>query len=126
MNILQQILEGVLGGGAAKVTAPAAKKAMPLAHLAQPQSQAGVPVGQALTPENIAALPSNVQGLAQIYNTNPQDPRVAHLDPAMFGYAPDNTVSAPKPYVSPIMGAGPIRPGNTPYSPGEGPYIPRR
>lgn len=125
-NILQDLLNGVIGlasGGAAKGGAKTAVKTAPLQ-----QMSAGIPVGQGLTPENIAALSPDIQPLAQIYNANPQDPRVAHLDPAMFGYAPDNTVAAPAPQAwrSPITGAGPIRPGNTPYSPGEGPFIPRR
>jgi len=125
MNILQQILEGFVGGGASKKSAPAAKQAMPLAHLAQP-----IPVGQSLTPENIAALSPDVQGLAQIYNTNPQDPRVAGVDPAMFGYAPDETVAPMKPWTSPITGAFDprrnVRKGGTVYSPGAGPFIPSK
>lgn len=38
------------------------------------------------------AMTPQTRQLAQIYSQNPQDPRVAHLDPAMFGYGPDPTV----------------------------------
>lgn len=55
-----------------------------------------IPVGQSLSNQDISKLSPQIQGLAQIYNQNPQDPRVAHLDPAIFGYAPDNTVRSPQ------------------------------
>lgn len=55
------------------------------------QWQDKIPVGTSLAPQDIQRLPQNVQGLAQVYNQNPQDPRVAHIDPAMFGYKADNT-----------------------------------
>ena len=54
-----------------------------------PSPNGQIPVGQPLTQQNINALPQNIQGMAQIYNQNPMDPRVAHVDPAIFGYAPD-------------------------------------
>lgn len=117
-----------------------------LAHLINPQQgapspqntaqspQGGIPVGQALTPQNISSLSPNVQPLAQIYNQNPQDPRVAHIDPAIFGYAADNTQQAPPQQAPgwrpPIMGAySPVegvRSGAAPYSPGEAPFAPSR
>lgn len=62
----------------------------------RPAAAPRVPVGQPLSPQDISRLAPNVQGLANIYNQNPQDPRVSHIDPAMFGYAPDNTVRPPR------------------------------
>lgn len=65
----------------------------PQAQQAAPEHQ--VPVGQTLSQQDIGRLSPQTQQFAQIYNQNPQDPRVAHIDPSIFGYAPDNTSSSP-------------------------------
>jgi len=59
----------------------------------KPQWQNRVPVGQALSKDDIARLPQQSRELAQVYNQNPEDERVASLDPAMFGYAADQAPS---------------------------------
>lgn len=69
------------------------------------QWQNQVPVGQTLSAQDIQKLPQNVQPLAQIYAQNPQDPRVAHIDPAIFGYAPDNSTQT-QPTLQPQGGFG--------------------
>ena len=58
----------------------------------RPKEAQQIPTGQAMTPQNIQALPQGLQAQAQIYNQNPRDPRVAGIDPAMLGYAPDNGI----------------------------------
>ena len=130
MNILQQILEGFVGGGAKGPTNKPADVPAKYQMKNNMQRITQIPVGQAMTPENIAGLPAQVQPLAQIYNANPQDPRVAGVDPAMFGYAPDETVAPMKPWTSPITGAFDprrnVRKGGTVYSPGAGPFIPSK
>lgn len=90
------VAQGAAAGGAAKALPPAQPigYASPMAHINPQAMQGQVPVGQQMTPQHIASLPQNIQGLAQIYNQNPMDPRVAHIDPAQFGYAPDNTGAA--------------------------------
>jgi len=51
-------------------------------------------VGQPQTQRTIGRLPQQVQQQAQIYEQNPDDPRVAGADPALFGYAEDDGISA--------------------------------
>ena len=75
-----------------------------------------VPVGTQLTQQDISRLPQQNQALAQIYNANPQDPRVSHMDPAQFGYAPDQQVAPPAgqiryPRVNPQTGYSSMYPG---------------
>ena len=53
-----------------------------------------IPVGQSIPQSFMDSYNPQTKALAQIYNQNPQDARVAHLDPKMFGYAPDNTANA--------------------------------
>lgn len=54
-----------------------------------------IPVGQPIPKAFMDSFSPQTRALAQIYQNNPQDPRVAHLDPKMFGYAPDNTMMHP-------------------------------
>jgi hypothetical protein len=92
-NFLSSLAQNI-GSGIGNMFQPQQQQQMhqyaqPLPQAAQ-QSQ--IPVGQPLTQQNISHLPPQVQQLAQIYNQNPQDPRVAHIDPAIFGYAPDGPI----------------------------------
>lgn len=65
---------------------------------AQPQQQKQtIPVGQKIPQNFMDSYSPQTRVLAQIYNQNPMDPRVAHIDPAMFGYAADNTARSLSP-----------------------------
>lgn len=77
---------------------PALHATQPLAPSVQNAAipQREIPVGQAMSPQDISRLAPQIQPLAQIYNQNPQDPRVMHLDPAMFGYAADTAARPPQ------------------------------
>lgn len=48
------------------------------------------PVGQPIPQGMMDSFSPQTRALAQIYQQNPSDPRVMHLDPKMFGYRPDN------------------------------------
>lgn len=60
----------------------------------QAQQQQMTPVGQPIPQDMMNSFSPQTRQLAQIYQNNPMDPRVMHLDPKMFGYQPDNTVPA--------------------------------
>lgn len=79
-----QLLQ-MLTGGSSKKTTP------------QQQWQNQVSTGQKLTTQDISRLPQQQQSNAQIYNQNPQDPRVTNIDPALFGYKADDTLQMGKP-----------------------------
>lgn len=60
-------------------------------HSAPAQQQQMIPVGQPIPQQMMNSFSPHVRQLAQIYQRNPMDPRVSHIDPKIFGYAPDNT-----------------------------------
>lgn len=61
-----------------------------------PQGEpARIPTGARIPQRNMQSFAPDVQGMAQIYNQNPQDPRVSGVDPAVFGYEPDDGGSRP-------------------------------
>lgn len=61
----------------------------------QAQMQQMIPVGQPIPQAFMDSYSPHTRMLAQIYQHNPADPRVMHLDPKMFGYAPDNIAMHP-------------------------------
>jgi hypothetical protein len=74
----------------------------------QPSYMNTVPVGQPIPQGVMNQLPPQTRALAQIYQHNPQDARVMHLDPAMFGYAADNSgagMRMPTPHAPQIHGS---------------------
>lgn len=111
--------------------------ALPMAQMAQravqPQQQGYspsqqhqmIPVGQPIPQDFMNSFSPQTRALAQIYQSNPMDPRVAHLDPAMFGYAPDKTVSGfgslppqKMPNLPNALQGGPDNPGYIPFQNG--------
>lgn len=98
----QGLLGALIGGGAGGVgraIPEMGRPTLPFAQAAQrismPNMQPMTPVGSPLSQQSISRLDPQTQALARIYNQNPRDPRVAHIDPAVFGYAPDDTTAQP-------------------------------
>lgn len=81
------------GGAQPQSQAPIQGSSQSLQPTQNPQQGGQIPVGQALNPQDISRLSPELQPLATIYAQNPQDPRVAHIDPKVFGYAPDDPKS---------------------------------
>lgn len=118
MNILQQILEGIIGGPAKGAEKPMARPMKPLAHMAQKKFVPTENDPEYYAQNGLASNEAEAQAMVNAYREQ-QNPGINPLFPAQnFGGQPQ--------YISPVIGASPLRPGKTPYSPGEGPRIPRR
>jgi hypothetical protein len=65
-----------------------------------PNQQAQMtPIGHPIPQNMMDSFSPQTRQLAQIYQSNPMDSRVLHLDPKMFGYKPDNA-AVPAPHFS--------------------------